>query len=374
MADKKATGKAAKPVTDKGRAAASRKATKPAATKVQAKAAPAKVESLAKKTAKPKATSKQKTPKVKTLGEPACRTRTDAPVGPIEFTRLDKVLFPADGITKGDLIEYYQQVAPFMLPHIIGRPTTMQRYPDGIQKFAFYQKETPEYFPDWIQQVEVEKKPTWQDPDDWQCQVICDKPETLMYLANQACITMHTWLSRKPDLHLPDRLIFDLDPSVENFEAIKQGARDMRALLDELALPSFLMTTGSRGLHLTVPIKPELDFDAVKAFAKKISERLVAQSPDLYTIEHRKAKRGDRIFVDYLRNEYAQTAVPPYAVRARDGAPVATPLDWSELDKLKSAQAFNIKTVIARLKKQGDSWADIERHAVSIRKPAAEFS
>lgn len=287
----------------------------------------------------------------------------------IQFSRLDKVLFPRDGLTKGDLVDYYGRVAPFMLPHVEGRPTTLQRYPDGIGGFMFYQKEAPGHFPDWIEQVAVEKKPTAQDPEDTQCQILCDRPETLQYLANQACITPHTWLSRKPRLHNPDRLILDLDPSDDDFEKVREGAWMLKALLDDLELPAYVMTTGSRGLHVTVPIRPELDFDRVKPLAKNLAERLVAGNPDCFTVEHRKQKRGDRVFVDYLRNEYAQTAVPPYAVRARDGAPVATPLHWDELrDPALHSQSYTLGTVLTRLERMGDPWRDIDRHAVSLRK------
>lgn len=289
----------------------------------------------------------------------------------LEFSKLDKVLFPEDGLTKGDLINYYRDVADVMLPHIKGRPVSLQRFPDGIHGMKFFQKETPDYFPDWIEEVAVEKEPTAKDPDTEQCQIICDRPETLMYIANQGCITPHTWLSRKPRLHFPDRLIFDFDPSGDDFDFdwVKDGARRMRELLSAMNLPSFVMTTGSRGLHVTVPIKPELDFDEVKPIARKLSEFLATEDPDRFTIEMRKKDRGDRIFVDYLRNEYAQTAVPPYAVRPKPGAPVAVPLRWEELDDPDlHAQQYTVRNVFERLESRGDAWEDISREAVYLKK------
>lgn len=299
------------------------------------------------------------------------RTR---PTPEIAFSRREKVLFPRDGITKGELIDYYGEIADVMLPHVSGRPTTLQRFPDGIHEFMFYQKEAPEHFPDWIELVEVEKKPTGKDPKDWQCQVICDRAETLMYLANIACITPHTWLSRKPKLNRPDRFVLDLDPSDDDFEKVREGAFMLKELLESFDLPVFVMTTGSRGLHVTVPIKPELEFDTVKPLTRRLSEELVARNPDCFTVEHRKAKRGERVFVDYLRNEYAQTAVPPYAVRARDGAPIATPLRWEELkDSRLHSQSFQIRNIGERIARYGDAWANMQQYAVSLKKLAKLF-
>lgn len=309
-----------------------------------------------------------------TAGQAAAKGgRKKRPSIQMEFSKRDKVLFPEDGITKGELIDYYERVADIMLPHVIDRPTTLLRFPEGIHGFSFYQKEAPDYFPDWIEQVAVEKKPTAKDPDDEQCQVLCERPETLMYLANQGCITPHTWLSRKPLLHQPDRLIFDFDPSGEDFDFdwVKEGARQMRAMLEALDLPVFVMTTGSRGLHVVVPIKPELDFKEIKPFAKKLAEQLIEKHPERFTIEMLKKNRGDKIFVDYLRNEYSATSVPPYAVRPKPGAPVATPLTWDELDGLKSSRQYTLRNVFDRLEKGGDRWEGIDRGAVSLKKRIA---
>lgn len=250
----------------------------------------------------------------------------------VEIHRPEKVLFPADGdgggkeYTKGDLVAYYRAVAPFMLPHLRGRPLMLERHPDGLDGPMFMQKNTPEYYPDWIERVEVSKEGgTVVHP-------VCEDAATLVYLADQACITLHRWLSKAGHVDRPDRLVFDLDPAVDDFEQVREAARDVRELLDELRLPSVPMTTGSKGVHIVVPLNGHDDFDAVRDFAKEIAEELVRAHPERLTTEARKKDRGDRLYLDVQRNAYAQTAVAPFTVRARPGAPVATPLTWEQLD------------------------------------------
>ncbi|MDX2603674.1 non-homologous end-joining DNA ligase [Streptomyces caniscabiei] len=249
----------------------------------------------------------------------------------VEIHRPDKVLFPADGdggkeYTKGDLVAYHRAVAPFMLPHLRGRPLMLERHPDGLDGPMFMQKNTPEHYPEWIERVEVAKEGgTVLHP-------VCDDAATLVYLADQACLTLHRWLSRTGDVDRPDRLVFDLDPAVDDFAQVREAARDVRDLLDRLKLPSVPMTTGSRGVHVVVPLNGHDDFDSVRGFAREIAEELVRARPERLTVEPRKTDRGDRLYLDIQRNAYAQTAVAPYTVRARPGAPVATPLTWEQLD------------------------------------------
>ena len=170
----------------------------------------------------------------------------------IEISRPEKVLFPADGITKGDLVEYYARIAPRMLPHLRDRPLTLERYPNGIQTKRFFQKEVSSYFPSWIRTVTVQKV------GGTVTHVICNDTATLVYLANQACVTPHIFLSRKDKLNIPDQLVFDLDPQGEDYDLVKATATDFKRLLDELELPAFLKTTGSRGLHVVVPLQRRL--------------------------------------------------------------------------------------------------------------------
>ncbi|MEU3840496.1 non-homologous end-joining DNA ligase [Streptomyces sp. NPDC028635] len=244
--------------------------------------------------------------------------------------RPGKVLFPggpgAKEYTKGDLVDYYRSVAAFMLPHLRGRPLMLERHPDGIEGPRFMQKNTPEHYPQWITRVELAKE------DGTVCHTVCDDTSTLVYLADQACLTFHRWLSRTGGVDVPDRMVFDLDPFGDDFEAVRDAARWLRGLLDELRLPSAPMTTGSRGVHVVVPLAGHQDFDTVRQFARDVAELLAAGHPERLTTAARKKDRGDRLYLDIQRNAYAQTAVAPFTVRALPGAPVAVPLTWDQLD------------------------------------------
>lgn len=282
----------------------------------------------------------------------------------VEVSSLDKVLFPDVGVTKGDLIDHYRAAADRMLPFLRDRPVSMQRFPDGIAADGFYQKEAPDYFPEWIRRVTVEKEGGTVD------HVVCDNEATLVYLANQACITPHVWLSRADEIRRPDRMIFDLDPSGEDFGIVRFAARELRDLLQEVGLYPYVMTTGGRGLHVVVPFDRSADFDVVRAFARDVAETLAARHDDRLTTETRKSKRHGRLFLDYLRNAYAQTGVPPYAVRPRPGAPVAVPLDWDEVsDSDLRGDAYHTRNVATRLEREDDPWKGMGRHARSLTAP-----
>ncbi|MBD0323365.1 MAG: ATP-dependent DNA ligase, partial [Aldersonia sp.] len=192
--------------------------------------------------------------------------------------------------------------------------------------------------------------------------VVCDDEATLAYLAGQACITPHVWLSRADRLQYPDRLVFDLDPSGSDFAAVRATARALQELLDELGLVPFVQTTGSRGLHVVVPLERSADFDEVRDFARAAADRVAAEDPDQRTTEARKAKRRGRIYIDTMRNAYAQTTVAPYSVRARPGAPVATPLEWRELGRV-TASRYTVANLARRMARSTDPWRDMDRHA-----------
>jgi bifunctional non-homologous end joining protein LigD len=284
-------------------------------------------------------------------------------VGPqrVEITHPEKVLFPDDGITKGELIEYYHRIAGVMIPHIRDRPIIMHRFPEGIQSEGFYHQAIPEYAPDWVRRVTVKKE------GGTVTHILCNDAATLVYTANLGCISPHVWLSRKDKPEKPDRMIFDLDPAGNDFEPVRQGARLLKGLLDEIGLVSFLKTTGSHGLHVVVPLKNTEDFDPVRDFAQGIAGIMTHREPEKFTTEQRKEKRKNRLFIDTLRNAYAHTAVAPYAVRALKGAPVAAPLFWQELDDPElGAQRYNIRNIFKRLEKDGDPWHSMERQAQSL--------
>jgi bifunctional non-homologous end joining protein LigD len=279
----------------------------------------------------------------------------------VNLTRPDKVLFPGDGIRKQDVIDYYEHIAGIMLPHIKDRPLMLQRFPNGIGGNGFYQKNIAFYFPDWIKRVSVKKT------GGTVTHVVCNDVATLVYLANLACITPHMWLSRIPKLSNPDLLIFDLDPPGEDFGAVRRTAVALRELLESIGLKSFPMTTGSRGLHVTVVLNRDADFDHVRSFARSVAQLLSSRHPDHATVAARKNQRGGRVYIDVMRNGYAQTAVAPYALRAKPGAPVATPLDWDELsDKRLHSQRFTLQNIFRRIERDGDPWKSISRHPQGI--------
>jgi bifunctional non-homologous end joining protein LigD len=283
----------------------------------------------------------------------------------VELSHTDKVLFPDDGISKGDLIEYYHAVADWILPKLADRPVTMIRYPDGIGAHPILQKNAPDYFPDWVTRAEVPKQ------GGSVRHVVCDKPATLVYLANQACIELHVFLSRLPAVEHPDQVIFDLDPpDAEQFGRVVQAARLLREVLEgELGLTAFVKTTGGKGLHVHVPLNADGDFDASRQFAREVAGLLAAREPGLLTSEQRKDKRGGLIYADPMRNAYAQTAAAPYGVRGRPGAPVATPLDWAELDEAGLTPGrFTVATVPGRLEglAGADPWAGLARRRYGL--------
>jgi bifunctional non-homologous end joining protein LigD len=281
----------------------------------------------------------------------------------VKVTHPQKLLFPADGITKGELCAYYESVAPVMVPLIRDRPVSVQRFPNGIDRPGFLQQDLHGSAPDWLPTATVPKKGgTVTHP-------LANSADALVWLANQNAITPHVWNSRVDRLERPDRMIFDLDPSVEDFGAVRSAARELGDLLRELELEPFTMTTGSRGVHVTVPLRRTADHDTVRETAFAIAAELVAHAPDELTTETRKAKRGDRLYVDCLRNGYAATTVAPYAVRARPRAPVATPLRWEELgDAALRPDGWTIRTLGERLARDGDPWAEIDRAARALGK------
>jgi bifunctional non-homologous end joining protein LigD len=281
----------------------------------------------------------------------------------VGLSHTGKVFYPDDGITKGDVIEHYQRVAGRMLPYLRDRPVNMARYPDGITGPRIFQKNVPDYFPDWITRSTVPKQ------GGTLRQVICDKPATLAYLANQACIELHVFLSRAGRLDRPDQLVVDFDPpGADDFGVARQGALWLRALLaGEMGVTCFVKTTGGNGLHVHVPLDRGAGFDEVRALATDLAGVLAARHPDALTTEQRKSGRGRRVYLDVMRNAYAQSVVAPYAVRARPGAMVATPLHWDEVaDKTLDAGAFTIRTIAQRLDSADDPWDGLARRRYGL--------
>ena len=280
------------------------------------------------------------------------------------ITHPEKIMFPDDGITKGDLAAYYEAMAPVILPHIKGRPLTMERYPAGIGKKGFWQKDVSKGFPDWLERVKVPKKDgSLHHP------VITDE-QSLMWVTNQNTITQHVWISRVPDLYYPDICVFDLDPSTDDAAAVRQAALGLRDLLDELGLPSWVKTSGSKGFHIVVPLDGKSKMDDVARFANHVGRVFVSLAPDHLTQEFSKVDRHGRIYIDTGRNGYSATFAAAYTVRAKRGAPVSAPCTWEEIEKgTVNPGTFTLRNMPARIKKAGDLWADMLRKKRSLTKP-----
>jgi bifunctional non-homologous end joining protein LigD len=279
----------------------------------------------------------------------------------IKVSNLEKVFWPDAGFTKGDLIDYYQAIAPVMVPHVRDRMMTLERFPDGIKGERFFSKTIPRYFPDWIARKTVPKS------KGTVTHVVSNDVATLVYLANQAVITPHVSLSRTSRIDVPDQLIIDLDPPENGFEVARRTAFTLKEILEAAGLAAFAKVTGSKGVHVMSPITPRLRFGEVREIALAIAEALIARHPDDLTLEVKKAERGKRTLVDFMRNSYGQTAVAPYSVRARPGAPVAVPVAWEELeDSSLGPRSFSIKDVPARVETSGDPWKGWRKQARSL--------
>lgn len=275
----------------------------------------------------------------------------------IALTSEDRLLFGDVGVTKGDVVRYYERIAARMLVHLRGRPLNLERYRGEVTEkgAGFLQQHASGHFPDWVGRVTVPKHGGKVE------HVVCDDAATLVYLANQGALTFHGWSSRLPDLDRPDRLVIDLDPSADDFAAVRRAARHVRATLDELGLTGFPMTSGSRGLHVIVPLDGSQPWKPVWDFGRRLRVAIAERAPGELTTEFRKEKRADRLYVDLGRTRYAHTAVMPYSVRGRPGAPVATPLEWDELPRVDSARRFTIPNIFRRLgARASDPWDGFE--------------
>jgi bifunctional non-homologous end joining protein LigD len=286
--------------------------------------------------------------------------------GDVRISNPDKVLFPEAGVTKRELAAHYERVAPAMLPHVRGRPLTMHAFPGGIGGEGFIMKSIPRHFPDWIARARLPKR------DGTVIHVLADDAATLVYLAGQNVIAMHVWPARADEPRRPDRLILDFDPSPGGrFADVRAAARAAGGRLRDAGLVPFAMVSGSRGVHVVAPLRRRAGFQDVHRFARALAEAMVADDRRL-TLEWHVAERGTRIYVDVNRNAYAQHAIAPYAVRAREPAPVAAPLHWEELsDRRLRPDRWTVRSIGARLEAEGDPWKGIARRARAL---PAEFS
>jgi bifunctional non-homologous end joining protein LigD len=281
------------------------------------------------------------------------------------ITHPEKILFPEDQITKGELAAYYEMVAPVMLPHLRRRPITMERYHRGVTDPGFFQKDVSKGFPVWLKRVEVPKK------DGTVHHPIANDTRSLLWLANQNSITIHVWPSRAPRLFYPDICVFDLDPAnADEPDILRSATLQVRDLLLELGLSSWVKTSGSKGFHIAVGLDGKADFGIVSSFAHRVGRLLVSRDPKHLTQEFAKADRGGRILVDTGRNGYSATFAAAYTVRARRGAPISAPCSWEEVESAEvGPQTFKLRNMRERIENVGDLWAGILKSKRSLNKP-----
>lgn len=294
-------------------------------------------------------------------------TRVAAKVGSrtLSLSNLDKVLWPNDGFTKGDLIRYYEAVAPFMLPHLRQRPLTLERYPNGVAASSFFEKQMPKGMPDWVDRVTIRKEDGRREKIDY---VVCNDAPSLVYLANLAAIILHIWTSRVETLDEPDFVLFDLDPGEQcTLKTLATVALAVRDLLAGIGLTTLVKTTGGYGVHVVVPLAAGYSYETAKLFAEIVAHRISGELGELVTLQRTIAKRSQKaVYFDYVQVGRGKTIVAPYSARARDGAPVSMPLHWAEMEAYARKRtetsaydefaAFNIRTALPRLEKEADLW------------------
>src|SRR5690349_21085792 len=277
----------------------------------------------------------------------------------IELSNLDKVLYPADGITKAQLIEYYFRIAPTILAQVKGRPLSLVRYPEGIGGESFFQKNRPDWAPDWLEHVAL-----GEEKKDY---VLATEEASLVWLANLACIEMHQMHSRAPHFDKPDYIVYDLDPPESvAFRQVAKLARAFKEHLESFGYHPFVKTTGRKGLHILTPIEPKWDFSTAFETAKALAQPFVEAHPAELTLQIKKEHRKGRVLLDIYRNRPSQTIVSPYSVRGLPGAPVSTPLHWEELAALDSPKQFSLLNVPQRVAGSGDPWEAIAAYATSL--------
>ena len=266
------------------------------------------------------------------------------------FTNRDKIFWPDQGYTKGDLIDYYRAIAPWMLPYLKDRPVVLTRYPDGIEGKSFYQKNAPDFAPDWIRTVAIHSQGSQRDIDYF----VCNDIDTLLYLANLGTVPLHIWASRLDDLEHPDWTIIDLDPKEAPFANVIKLARSIKKLCDELGLPSFVKTSGSTGLHVLLPLGQQLDFRQARTLAEVIARIVVERQPKIATVARALSDREGKVYIDYGQNGWGKLIVAPFCLRPIDGAPVSATLKWTEVRKGLTIEKHNLKSVPKRMQRLKD--------------------
>lgn len=284
----------------------------------------------------------------------------------VTLTNQNKLYFPEDGITKGEVVEYYQSISKFILPHLKNRPQSLNRFPNGIGGLSFYQKDADEHTPDWV----ILQKIFSESNDKYINYIICNDKETLAYLNNLGCIELNVWTSRIQKADFPDYLVLDLDPSEKNtFQEVIETALVIKEVLDKAAISGYPKTSGSSGMHVYIPMGGKYTYDQVKDFGHILMQWVHKELPELTTLERSLQKREkNKIYLDYLQNRRAQTLASVYSIRPKPGAPVSAPLDWSEVKKGLHPADFNIRNMAARLKDKGDLFKPVLGKGIDLLK------
>jgi len=271
------------------------------------------------------------------------------PTREVKFSNLDKVFWPEEGYTKGDLIEYYRSMAPWLLPYLKDRPVVLTRYPDGINGKSFYQKDAPGFVPDWIQTIPIWSEDTQRDIQYF----VANDVETLVYLVNLGTIPLHIWHSRIDDLTKPDWCLIDLDPKDAPFEHVITLAKTMRKLCEQVEMPAVIKTTGKSGLHIMLPLGRQMTYQQSLQFAILFSRLVTDRHPDIATTQRTISKRDGKVYVDAFQNRAGQLMVSAYSVRPSAGAPVSMPIEWDELNAKLRNSNWTIKNALKRMEKLG---------------------
>lgn len=281
----------------------------------------------------------------------------------VEFTHKDKIFFPKSGYTKGDVIEYYRRIAPYMLPYLIDRPESLNRHPNGVDQPNFFQKNFPSKLPSFVKTQKIYSKSNDRDIT----YLLCQNKETLLYMANLGCIEINPWNSRIQKLDFPDYMIIDIDPDENTWADLVAVAKMVKSVLDEACMGAHLKTSGKTGLHIYVPLNARYHFDDVRNFSELVARVVHKRLPNITSIERSPAKRKNLIYLDYMQNRAAQNTASVYSLRPTEDATVSTPLLWSELTAKLDVKKFTIKTIFDRLDKKGDLWRPITESAIDLK-------
>ena len=282
--------------------------------------------------------------------------------GRVKFSNFEKVYWPAEGYTKGDLIVYYEQVAHLLVPHVVDRPIHMLRYPDGIEGKSFYQRQAPEHLPEWFATVDIQSG----HRDEIHHQMVCEDRDSILCLVNLGSIDLHPWMSRRDSLDSPDFAILDLDPKTAPFTNVVKVARVVGRILRGMGHDPFLKTSGKTGLHIYIPLKPGYTYEQSRMFCEVVARMVCREVGDIATVERDTGSRGSKVYVDFLQNRRGQTVVPPYVVRPVPGATVSTPLAWDELESDLHPSRFTIQTVLPRFDQLGDIFRGVLTDGVDL--------